>query len=92
MTQKEQARIHVLNSPIQSQRDPVGVLCADEREHLPLWTLEAVVVLVIGEPVLVVWIFEEPLPCLRHHHLLSPEIALCHMAGGEISGVGQRHM
>ena len=40
------------------------MLYADERERLSLGTPEAVTVLVIGEPVLVVWVFEEPLACL----------------------------
>ena len=51
-------------SPVQTQRDSVRMLYADERERLSLGTPEAVVVLVIGESVLVIWVFEEPLPCL----------------------------
>ena len=40
------------------------MLYADERERLPLGTRKAVALLVIGELVLVIWVFEEPLPCL----------------------------
>ena len=63
-------------SPVQSQRDSVHMLYADERERLPLGTPEAVTVLVIGESVLVIWVFEEPLACLRDHHLLTTTVAL----------------
>ena len=52
------------------------MLYADERERLPLGTPEAVTVLVIGESVLVIWVFEEPLACLRDHHLLTTTVAL----------------
>ena len=51
-------------SPVQTQRDSVRVLYADERERLSLGTPEAIALLVIGESVLVIWVFEEPLPCL----------------------------
>ena len=40
------------------------MLYADERERLYLGTLEAVTVPAIGESVLVIWVFEEPLACL----------------------------
>ena len=38
------------------------MLYADEFERLPLGTPEGVAVSVIDESVLVVWVFEDPLP------------------------------
>ena len=67
------------------------MLYAGELERLSLWTRKAVAVLVVCESVLVIWVFEEPLPCLWHHHLLTSPDTLCHMARGEIPGVSQRH-
>ena len=48
-------------SPVQPQRDSIGVLDTDELERLTLWTRKAVALLVIGELVLVIQVFEEPL-------------------------------
>ena len=51
-------------SPVQSQRNSVRVLYADELERLSLQTRKAVARLVVGELVLVIRVLEEPLPCL----------------------------
>ena len=57
-----------LRGPVQTQRDSIRMLDTNELERLSLRTRKAVARLVVGELVLVIWVFEEPLPRLRHDH------------------------
>ena len=81
-----------LRGPAQTQRDSIRMLDTNELERLCLRTRKAVARLVVGELVLVIWVFEEPLPRLGHHHLLISTGAFCQVTPGEISGIGQRRL
>ena len=48
--------------PVQTQRDSIRMLDTNKVERLSLWARKAVALLVIGELVLVIWVFEEPPP------------------------------
>ena len=81
-----------LRGPVQTQRDSIRMLDTNELERLSLRTRKAVARLVVGELVLVIWVFEEPLPLLRHYHLLISTGAFFQVTRGEVSGIGQRHL
>ena len=77
---------------VQTPRDSIQALDTKKREPLPLWTPEAVAVLVIGKSVLVIWVPKQLLSRLRHRNRLASTNASFQALPGVVSGICQRHL